>query len=194
MLEKIFPSLSRDTGGLVEEPSVHVGTPENVIALPAQPRVLTGAAARSSESARIRNYLAADEKERDDETFFPVNARQQRRDEKARRRRQLKKTRRNFVRSELAKESAANDLANLFAIIDHAVPASLAMWFRAKDAIEARVRYLQENSPTEIHRDDVLRQLRAVAETAPIALPSKTKQIAELAARTDLATGHPVVG
>lgn len=198
-----------------------IGTPDAPIERFALFSVPTGRNAQRSVSDRWKRFLAGDKK--DEDAYFPVEARSQRRAMARSRARQQRKDQARYFRRELAKENAARDLLNLFLLADGAHPGvNPIMRNRANQALAARVAYLRDEqqkvydkaiaarqkdrslpapSPVDSH-DAIRKQLWALAQTATLPSPkgnvvplTKGQQIHQLAqSRIDRATGHPVVG
>jgi 3-deoxy-D-manno-octulosonic acid (KDO) 8-phosphate synthase len=123
-----------------------------------------------NQSTLLEKFFPASKKEADPDEFFIPNTRKRRRLEEAAEKRQAKKGRRAFVRRELARERAASDLANLFAILD-GEGANPRGKERAGAAIAARIDYLfletlHADPDSEITEAQIEQQLRAVAATA----------------------------
>ena len=145
---------------------------EHVAYLQPVPRnIPTGRNAQRSLSDRWAAFQKAPVK--DEEASFPVNARAQRRAEKAADQRSRKKGQRNYVRRELAREAEANQLATLFNQIDGFTRVSEQAVARAHQAIEARVDQWiagKDVADEEIEqaRQEALQLLRGIAKTAPV--------------------------
>lgn len=173
-LTKLFPNITgdekkRESG----EPSA-VGTVAEPTLVDGLTRVPTGRNAVRSQQSLFKRLT-----DTDDQTIaLPVNSRAQRRARAAGEARSRRKGRRAFVRQELAKEREANQLAQLFNIVDNRVPASMAVWGRANAALEARKEFLADQEP-EISEIEIESRLRAVAKVAPVKTP-KVKLAAEL--------------
>lgn len=204
-LNNLIPGLAHFGSTDTEIVTTNVGTPEKPIELPlgriyrddsgnvskvdsARP-VLTGRNASKSEQARVANFLKDGGEDKD--VFLPLRARAQRRNQVANSKRQYKRGRRAFVRREWSKEREANQLAQLFNIVDRLVPASPRMRLRAQEAISARIVFLRDlqqaaydkqikarqanrdlpaPSPVQRH-EDIERELRGLAKTASTRMP-----------------------
>jgi len=105
--------------------------------------VLTGPRARDSWAKISKAWAAKPEADRDAEAFLPRDDRRSRREHDRAMRRERRKSQRAFTRRELAKESAARDLLNLFLLADGKEPTSAQRRNQAKWAIAQRVAYLR---------------------------------------------------
>jgi hypothetical protein len=123
--------------------------------------------------------------------FIYADTRRVKRAKKRARARQAKSMQRAYVRREWAKEREANQLAQLFNLWDKRVPAGHIMRNRAHQAILARIEHVRAEDQKRydeewesrrkdrdlpaprpvISHDDVWRQLRGVAKTAPTVVP-----------------------
>lgn len=142
--------------------------PSYVPVTAAQVFVPTGRNAQRSVAALQANYQKDPEAGKD--IFFPLETRQARRFHKAEEKRQTRRGRRAYVRRELAKERAASDLANLFALRDGQGP-PIAPRMRASVAINARIKYLLAEGDGTKTWDEVEAQLRDIAATATLPSP-----------------------
>lgn len=162
--------------------------------VPALPRIPTGSRARQALQDWTKNL--AKKVDPGEDEFFPIDTRSAKRRQLREEKRQAKRGRRAYVRQELAKERAASDLANLFRIVDREVPSRRSAYYRANEAINARIRYIRDQDQVRydnewaarqanrdlpapkpvIRHDEVYKQLRALAEPAAPVLPKEKKK------------------
>lgn len=145
-----------------------IGTPDAPIERDALFSVPTGRNAQRSVSDRWKRFLAGDKK--DEEAYFPVESRSQRRSLARSHSRQQRKDQARYFRRELAKENAARDLLNLFLLADGATKADPIMRNRAQDRIAARVKYLRDEQQAAYDKQIAARQKdRSLPAPSPIA-------------------------
>ena len=162
-----------------------IGTPDAPIERFALFSVPTGRNAQRSVADRWKRFLASDQK--DEDAFFPREARSQRRTVARARARQQRKDQARYFKRELAKENAARDLLNLFLLADGAHPGvSPIMRNRASDRIAARVKYLRDEQQAAYDKAIAARQKdRSLPAPSPIdsheAIRAQLWKIAETA-------------
>jgi hypothetical protein len=126
-----------------------------------------------------------------EDDFVYADTRRVKRARKAARARQAKSMQRAYVRREWAKETEANQLAQLFNLYEGKVPTSWKMASRAHQAILARIKHVRDEDQKRydkewaarqkdrdlpapqpvISHDTVMQQLRGVAKTARTVVP-----------------------
>jgi hypothetical protein len=121
-----------------------------------------------------------------EDDFVYADTRRVKRARRAARARQAKAMQRSYVRREWAKETEANQLAQLFNLYEGKVPTSWRMASRAHQAILARIKHVRDEDQKRydkewaarqknrdlpapepvISHDTVMQQLRGIAKTA----------------------------
>ena len=166
-MQNLFPIFGTDSDELTGEGEI--GTPEAPIEVSPLAHVPTGVNAQRSESDRWKRFVAGDKKDKD--TFLPSQTRAARRAQRRADRTTQRKHQRGYFRRELAKESAARDLLNLFLLADGATGAHPSFVARAQAALDKRIAYLQEQEAAqgrEVTQDAVRAQLWKLAQAATL--------------------------